>query len=415
MRDVCSESNPSHTAQTADCVIARSAVCDEATLAPRASAGVSNLRLGDCLAENARNGSWGLPSALSAVEGSAVKTIMNPITVDHLCKYYSVHQKEPGLVGSLKSFVWRKYTDVKAVDDVSFAIGAGEIVGFLGPNGAGKTTTLKVLSGLLYPTRGSARVLGFTPSERRAAFLRQITLVMGQKQQLSWDLPAIETFLVNAAIYEIPDDQFKKTMSELTELLELAPLLKKQVRKLSLGERMKCELAAALLHRPQVLFLDEPTIGLDVTMQTKIRQFVCDYNERYRATIILTSHYMADVTALCQRVIVIDHGKLLYDGDLKALAEKIAPHKLIRVEFSQTVSEQRLEEYGEVVKVRGQRAELLVPRDATSEVAARMLAQLPIADVTIEEPPIEDVITKVFEEAARARAERGETDEDEEE
>jgi ABC-2 type transport system ATP-binding protein len=339
---------------------------------------------------------------------------MPPIYVDHLCKYFQVHQKEPGLAGSLKSFVWRKYSDVKAVDDISFRIDAGEIVGFLGPNGAGKTTTLKVLSGLLYPTGGVARVLDFTPSERRAAFLRQITLVMGQKQQLNWDLPAMETFLVNAAIYEIPDDQFKQTLDELTELLELAPLLKKQVRKLSLGERMKCELAAALLHRPQVLFLDEPTIGLDVTMQTKIRQFIAEYNERYHATIILTSHYMADVTALCQRVIVIDHGKLLYDGGLHALAEKIAPHKLIRVEFSQIVSNQQLEAYGEVVKVRGQRAELLVPRDATSDVAARMLAQLPIADVTIEDPPIEDVITRVFEQAAKARAERGESDEDDE-
>lgn len=340
---------------------------------------------------------------------------MSQIFVDHLCKYYQVHQKEPGLLGSLKSFVNRKYSDVKAVDDISFAIDAGEIVGFLGPNGAGKTTTLKVLSGLLYPTSGVVRVLDFVPSERRADYLRQITLVMGQKQQLNWDLPAMETFLVNAAIYEIPDDQFKKTLDELTELLELAPLLKKQVRKLSLGERMKCELAAALLHRPKVLFLDEPTIGLDVTMQTKIRQFIAEYNERYRATIILTSHYMADVTALCKRVIVIDHGKLLYDGDLQALAEKIAPHKLIRIEFSQTPNGHRLEEYGEVVKLRGQRAELLVPRDATSDVAARMLSELPIADVTIEEPPIEDVITRVFEQAARARAERGETDEDEEE
>ncbi len=339
---------------------------------------------------------------------------MPQILVDHLCKYYQVHQKEPGLAGSLKSFVWRKYSDVKAVDDISFSIDAGEIVGFLGPNGAGKTTTLKVLSGLLYPTNGVARVIDFTPSERRAAFLRQITLVMGQKQQLNWDLPAMETFLVNAAIYEIPDAQFKQTLNDLTELLELAPLLKKQVRKLSLGERMKCELAAALLHRPQVLFLDEPTIGLDVTMQTKIRQFIADYNERYHATIILTSHYMADVTALCQRVIVIDHGKLLYDGDLKALAGKIAPHKLIRVEFSQPMDAHRLAEYGEVVKARGQRFDLLVPRDATSDVAARMLAQLPIADVTIEEPPIEDVITRVFEDAARARAERGETDEDDE-
>lgn len=339
---------------------------------------------------------------------------MPHILVDHLCKYYQVHQKEPGLAGSLKSFIWRKYHDVKAVDDISFSIEPGEIVGFLGPNGAGKTTTLKVLSGLLYPTAGVARVLGFTPSERRAAFLRQITLVMGQKQQLNWDLPAMETFIVNAAIYEIPDDQFKQTLADLSELLELGPLLKKQVRKLSLGERMKCELAAALLHRPKVLFLDEPTIGLDVTMQTKIRQFVAEYNERYGATIILTSHYMADVTALCKRVIVIDHGKLLYDGNLHALAEKIAPHKLIRVEFSQTLDGQRLEEYGEVVKMRGQRAELLVPRDATSDVAARMLSQLPIADVTIEEPPIEDVITRVFEQAAQARAERGESEEEEE-
>ena len=340
---------------------------------------------------------------------------MAQIFVDHLCKYYQVHQKEPGLLGSFQSFLWRKYADVKAVDDISFSIDAGEVVGFLGPNGAGKTTTLKVLSGLLYVTRGVARVLDFVPSERRAAFLRQITLVMGQKQQLNWDLPAMETFLVNAAIYEIPDDQFKKTLAELTELLELAPLLKKQVRKLSLGERMKCELAAALLHRPQVLFLDEPTIGLDVTMQTKIRQFIAEYNQRYHATVILTSHYMADVTALCKRVIVIDHGKLLYDGDLYALAERIAPNKLIRVEFSQAVASQQLQTYGEVLKLRDHRAELLVPRDTTSEVAARLLAQLPIADVTIEDPPIEDVIARVFEQAAQARAERGETDEDEEE
>lgn len=336
-----------------------------------------------------------------------------PIYVEHLCKYYSVHQKEPGLVGSLKSFVRRQYRDVKAVDDVSFTINAGEIVGFLGPNGAGKTTTLKVLSGLLYPTRGIARVLGFTPSERRPEFLRQITLVMGQKQQLSWDLPALETFLVNAAIYEIPDDQFKKRLDELAELLDLGPLLKKQVRKLSLGERMKCELAAALLHQPQVLFLDEPTIGLDVTMQTKIRQFVREYNERYGATILLTSHYMADVTALCRRVIVIDHGKVLYDGDLHTLAEKIAPHKLVRVEFAQPLNGQRLEDYGEVLSAREQRAELLVPRDTTPEVAARLLAQLPVADVTIEEPPIEEVITRVFEQAARIRAERGDREEDE--
>ncbi|MDL1898357.1 ATP-binding cassette domain-containing protein, partial [Anaerolineae bacterium CFX7] len=219
-----------------------------------------------------------------------------PIAATHLKKYYQVHHKEPGLGGSLKSFFRRKYRDVKAVDDISFEIAAGEIVGFLGPNGAGKTTTLKMLSGLLYPSGGRARVLGFTPNERQPAYLRRMTLVMGQKQQLNWDLPAIETFLVNQAIYEIPDDVYRKTLDELTELLDLASLLKKQVRKLSLGERMKCELAAALLHRPQVLFLDEPTIGLDVTMQTKIREFVAEYNRRYQATVILTSHYMADVT-----------------------------------------------------------------------------------------------------------------------
>ncbi|MCL4395157.1 MAG: ATP-binding cassette domain-containing protein [Chloroflexi bacterium] len=336
---------------------------------------------------------------------------MAQIILDHLCKYYQVHHKEAGFLGSIRSFVKRTYTDVKAVDDVSFAIDAGEIVGFLGPNGAGKTTTLKVLSGLLYPTSGSARVLGFTPSDRRKEYLSQITLVMGQKQQLNWDLPAIETFLVNAAIYELPGRQYKDTLAELTDLLELGPLLNKQVRKLSLGERMKCELAAALLHQPQVLFLDEPTIGLDVTMQTKIRQFIADYNLRHHATVILTSHYMADVTALCRRVVVIDHGRLLYDGDLRALAERIAPHKLIRVEFSDIQDRLQLEKYGEVVRARGQRAELLVSRDATSGVAARMLAELPIADVTIEDPPIEQVISRVFEEAAKARAERGETDE----
>ncbi len=338
-----------------------------------------------------------------------------PIQVTNLKKYYQVHDKEPGITGSLKSFINRKYRDVKAVDDISFAIAAGEIVGFLGPNGAGKTTTLKMLSGLLYPTGGEARVLGYLPQERRPAYLRQMTLVMGQKQQLTWDLPAIETFLVNQAIYEIPEDQYKKTLNELTELLDLAPLLQKQVRKLSLGERMKCELAAALLHRPQVLFLDEPTIGLDVTMQTKIRQFIAEYNRRHSATVILTSHYMADVTALCKRVIVIDHGKLMYDGSLEELSARIAPHKLVRVEFASALNGHSLSDYGEVLKHKGLRAEWLVPRSKTSEMAARILAELPVADVTIEDPPIEDVIARVFEQAALARAERGDSEDEDEE
>ncbi len=329
---------------------------------------------------------------------------MEPIQVAQLKKYYQVHHKEPGISGSFKSFVRRKYRTVKAVDDISFAIDAGEIVGFLGPNGAGKTTTLKMLSGLLYPSAGAARVLGFTPHERKPDYLRRMTLVMGQKQQLNWDLPAIETFLVNQAIYEIPDDTYQETLAELTELLDLKPLLKKQVRKLSLGERMKCELAAALLHRPQVLFLDEPTIGLDVTMQTKIRQFIAEYNRRYRATVILTSHYMADVTALCKRVIVIDHGKLMYDGALDELSARIAPHKLVRVELAAELDRQLVAKYGEVINVEGQQVQLLVPRNKTSETAARILSELPVVDVTIQDPPIEDVITRMFEQAALARA-----------
>ena len=329
---------------------------------------------------------------------------MEPIQVAQLKKYYQVHHKEPGISGSFKSFVRRKYRTVKAVDDISFAIDTGEIVGFLGPNGAGKTTTLKMLSGLLYPSAGAARVLGFTPHERKPDYLRRMTLVMGQKQQLNWDLPAIETFLVNQAIYEIPDDTYQETLAELTELLDLKPLLKKQVRKLSLGERMKCELAAALLHRPQVLFLDEPTIGLDVTMQTKIRQFIAEYNRRYRATVILTSHYMADVTALCKRVIVIDHGKLMYDGALDELSARIAPHKLVCVELAAELDRQLVAKYGEVINVEGQQVQLLVPRNKTSETAARILSELPVVDVTIQDPPIEDVITRMFEQAALARA-----------
>ncbi len=328
---------------------------------------------------------------------------MPQIAVERLCKYYRIHEKDAGLTGSLRSFFHRKYITLKAVDDLTFHLDQGEIVGFLGPNGAGKTTTLKVLTGLLHPTSGCVSVLGYTPSARRKDYLRRITLVMGQKQQLAWDLPAIETLRVNAAIYEIPDKEYKQTLGELTELLELGPLLNKQVRKLSLGERSKCELAAALLHRPQVLYLDEPTIGLDVTMQTNMRRFIAAYNQEFQATVILTSHYMADVTALCKRIIVIDHGKLLYDGDLRSLSERIAPHKLVSVEFAHPLSQPRLERYGQVIKQSAQWAKLLVLRDQTSDIAARMLAELPIVDVTIEDPPIEDVITDVFEQAARLK------------
>lgn len=318
------------------------------------------------------------------------------IQVNGLRKYYEVHQKEAGLAGSLRAFVRRRYETVKAVDDVSFTIEPGEVVGFLGPNGAGKTTTLKVLSGLLHPSGGEVSVLGFTPFERRSAFLKQITLVMGQKQQLLWDLPAQETFEVNRVIYEVPDAQYRRALAELTELLELGELLKKQVRKLSLGERMKCELAAALLHQPKVLFLDEPTIGLDVTMQARVREFVGEYNRRYDATVLLTSHYMADVTALCKRVLVINRGKLLYDGNLQTMVERLSPYKLIRITLSTPVSLETLASYGDVQRLEGLEAELRVERAETTRVGARMLAELPVADVNIAEPPIEAIIAEVF-------------------
>jgi len=328
---------------------------------------------------------------------------MSQIVIEHLRKYYDVHQKEPGLAGSLRSFVRRKTYQVKAVDDISFSIEPGEMVGFLGPNGAGKTTTLKVLSGLLYPTGGRVEVLGFTPHERRSAYLEQFTLVMGQKNQLMWDLPAIETFLVNKAIYQIADAGYQAVFNELNQLLELEPLLKKQVRKLSLGERMKCELAAALLHQPRVLFLDEPTIGLDVTMQVAIRNFVAEYNRRHDATVILTSHYMADVTALTRRIIVIDRGRLLYDGDLRQLVEQVAPYKLLSIVLREATPRDTLAQYGEIESMDGVKATLRVPRGQATDVAARLLSNVQLDDVLIEEPPVEDIIRQVFAESKAAR------------
>jgi len=318
------------------------------------------------------------------------------IHVDQLHKHYQVHEKEPGLMGSLRSFVARKYRTVKAVDGVSFDIEQGQMVGFLGPNGAGKTTTLKVLSGLLYPTSGQVSVMGYTPNKRETAYLKQFTLVMGQKQQLLWDLPAMETFLVNQAIYEISKADYAATMKELDDLLDLQPVMKKQVRKLSLGERMKCELAAALLHRPKVLFLDEPTIGLDVTAQVRIRDFIGEYNRTHGATIILTSHYMADVTALCERIIVIDKGHVLYDGNFRALIERAAPYKIIKLQLAQLTTAEALAQFGKVESCDGLTAVLHVPREHATESAARLLTQLQVDDVTFEDPPVEEIIRDVF-------------------
>jgi ABC-2 type transport system ATP-binding protein len=318
------------------------------------------------------------------------------LQVEHLVKYYQVHFKEPGLRGSLRSLFRRRYSLVKAVDDISFEIAQGEIVGFLGPNGAGKTTTLKCLAGLLYPTAGRATVLGFSPHRREREFLTRITLVMGQRNQLLWDLPAMETFLVNQAIYGVPEPEFREMLDELVALLDLRPLLSKQVRKLSLGERMKCELAASLLHRPRVLFLDEPTLGLDVTAQAAIRDFILDYNRRYGATVLLTSHYMADVTELAGRILVIDQGKLEFDGDLRALVEQTAPYKLLQLTLDRPVSSAELAGLGEVELSDGLKLTLRVPRRETKEAAAQALARLPVADVTISDPPVEAIIRAFF-------------------
>jgi len=318
------------------------------------------------------------------------------ISVSNLKKYYKVHQKEPGLSGSVRSLFHRKYYDVKAVDNVSFEIEAGELVGFIGPNGAGKTTTLKVLSGLLYPTSGDVSVLGYTPWDRKPAFQKQFSLVMGQKNQLWWDLPAIESFILNKEIYEVPNDQYKKTLDDLVDLLEVKDQLKIQVRKLSLGQRMKMELIAALIHSPRILFLDEPTIGLDVVMQKKMRDFIKEYNQRFNSTIILTSHYMDDVKELCKRVIIIDKGHVLFDGALDEIIKKFANHKLLTVVFSKKVEEADLKKIGTIKEFEYPRAVISVKRSNTSSAAAELLQNFPVADLNIEEAQIEDIIREVF-------------------
>jgi ABC-2 type transport system ATP-binding protein len=316
------------------------------------------------------------------------------VRATELRKTFVVPVREEGLRASMRSLVRRETRNVQAVDGITFEIAPGEIVGFLGPNGAGKTTTLKMLAGLLYPTAGEARVLGHVPSKREATFLRQITMVMGNRNQLQWDLPALDSFDLMRAIYRLPVDDFRRTRDEFIELLDLGELVHKPVRNLSLGERMKVEFVGALLHRPQVLFLDEPTLGLDVTMQKRIRSFVADYNGRSGATVLLTSHYMADVQALCRRVIVIHHGRILFDGGLAALAAEFNATKTIGVSLKEGTAD--LSAYGEVVSTEDGRVLLRVSRADAPEITARLLHDLPVADLTIEDPPIEDVIEQVF-------------------
>jgi ABC-2 type transport system ATP-binding protein len=322
------------------------------------------------------------------------------ITVTELGKTYVVPEREGGVRAALVALVKRRTREVEAVAGVSFGIEAGEIVGFLGPNGAGKTTTLKMLAGLLHPTTGTADVLGYTPWRRDRDYLGRMSLIMGQRNQLHWDIPVLDSFRLNQAIFRIPPAEFRVRLDELVGLLELEDLLRKPVRNLSLGERMKCEIAGSLLHAPAVLFLDEPTIGLDVAMQRRIRSFIAEYNARTGACVMLTSHYMADVEALCRRVIVIHQGRLLYDGDLTGLVQRFAAHKTITVEL-----EEGAQVAGSLAAglVKGAEMEptatgftVRVPKADTPAVASRLLAALPIADLTIEEPPVDQVIEKVF-------------------
>ncbi|WP_017300467.1 ABC transporter ATP-binding protein [Nodosilinea nodulosa] len=321
---------------------------------------------------------------------------MPSIDVNQLSKRYPVAVKATGLKGTLRHFLRRQYQMVEAVRDISFRIEPGEIVGFLGPNGAGKTTTLKMLTGLIHPSSGTVRVGGQVPFQRRAEFLQDITLVMGQKQQLLWDLPALDSLRINAAIYGLSDKEFHYRIDELTEMLALQGKLNQPVRKLSLGERMKAEMMAALLHRPQVLFLDEPTLGLDVNAQVAVREFLQDYNRRYQATILLTSHYMADITALCRRVLLIYQGQLIYDGSLEGLLDRFAPYREVTVELSTSCDAAILSRYGELESLEGCTARLIVRREALTQAVSQLLGDLDVQDLTVSDPPVEEVIGRVF-------------------
>lgn len=319
------------------------------------------------------------------------------IEANGLSKTYRVYQKKEGLLGALRGLFSREYKEVKAVEDVRFAIEAGEIVGFLGPNGAGKTTTLKMLAGLIYPTNGTAQVLDHIPWQREDAFRRRFALVMGQKNQLWWDLPAADSFQLHREIYSLPTEQFQRTLGELTELFGVKELTRQSVRELSLGERMKMELIAALLHQPQLLLLDEPTIGLDVVAQVTILKCLRDYNSNRGVTILLTSHYMRDVEALCKRVLVITQGRLVYDGPLTGITDRFGREKLVKLQFDGSECPANLETFGDVTSRQGPTAEIKVDRQRVAAVMAAILDRYTVLDVSIHDPPLEQMIAKVFE------------------
>ncbi|MEP6663805.1 MAG: ABC transporter ATP-binding protein [Verrucomicrobiota bacterium] len=320
------------------------------------------------------------------------------IEVHGLTKTFRTYKKKPGFRGAMRGLFHRKYEQVVAVKDVNFTVEEGEFVGFLGPNGAGKTTTLKMLSGLLYPTSGSARVLGYEPWKRDDGYRRQFALLLGQKNQLWWDLPARESLELNSKIYGIEEKLFRNTVSELTELLDVKDKLNVMVRELSLGERMKMELIASLLHQPKVLFLDEPTIGLDVVSQKTVREFLRTHNATRKTTILLTSHYMADIQELCQRVIIIDKGTIFFDGKLTAILDRFADSKLVTISCAGSANgaKENLSKYGEVLQQSGESIQLKVKRDRVIPVCKALLDELPVSDIDIQEVPIEEVIRQIF-------------------
>jgi ABC-2 type transport system ATP-binding protein len=323
---------------------------------------------------------------------------MSLIEVHGLTKTFRTYKKEPGFGGAVRGLFHRRHEQTVAVDKVSFAIEEGELVGFLGPNGAGKTTTLKMLSGLLHPTAGTARVLGYVPWQRDDGYRRQFALLLGQKNQLWWDLPARESLELNSKIYGIPAPVFERTVAGLTELLDVKDKLNVMVRELSLGERMKMELIAALLHQPRVLFLDEPTIGLDVVSQKTVREFLREYNATKKTTIVLTSHYMTDIQELCRRVIIIDHGKIFFDGLLSEVIDRFADFKIVTISWltGTRFPPVDLNQFGEVLQQTSNRIQLKVKRDQVIAVCKRLLDELPVNDIDIEEVPIEEVIRQIF-------------------
>ncbi|MCP9804531.1 ATP-binding cassette domain-containing protein [Cyanobium sp. T1G-Tous] len=318
------------------------------------------------------------------------------IRASGLSKTYRISEKQPGLAGTIQHLLRRRHRDVLAVDGISFTIEPGEIVGFLGPNGAGKTTTLKMLTGLIHPSGGELEVAGHQPYRRQARFLRQITLVMGNRQQLIWDLPALDSLRVNAAVYGIAEAEAQRRIGQLAEMLELGQELRRPMRKLSLGQRMKAELLAALLHEPAVLFLDEPTLGLDVNAQARVRDFLADYNRRTGATVLLTSHYMGDITALCPRVLLIHQGQLFHDGSLADLTQRLAPCRQVRLELADLHPPEAFAGFGQLEAHQGHLVRLLVPRAQLAEQVAALLERFAVVDLEVSDPPVEELIGGLF-------------------